>query len=128
MLVIRDAQMAALGRTAQESFEVQLAQNLAGTFPERFPDAASQVTVQFVQRAIQVALAHGIATEHAVASFATLQAAFGEQFEWTPVARQALGLLRDSSLPGPVKVAAIRDCLYSATGGRAITFTFGEES
>lgn len=125
MLVIRDAQIAALQLREQDRFEVRLARNLAGTFPERFLDPAAPATLQFVQRSIEVALRHGIATEHAVATFTNLRAAYGEEFEWTPVAPQALGLLRDPALPGPIKVAAIRDCLYSSSGGRPVTVVAG---
>lgn len=113
--------MAALSRAARERFAARLAQSLSETFPERFPMAAAPATIEFVQRAIEVGLRHGMTTEHAVATFATLRAAYGEDFEWTPVAAQALALLRDPALPGPIKVAAIRDCLHSATGGRPIT-------
>lgn len=125
MLVIRDSQMAALVRDARESFESRLARDLSETFPDRFPSAAAPATVQFADRAIQAALLHGIATEHSVARLATLRAAFGEQFEWTPVAPQALALLANPALPDPIKVAAIEDCLYASTGGRAITVVPG---
>ena len=128
MLVLRAAQREALQRSVQERFEVRLARNLSDTFPERFPEASSPTTVQFLQRAIEVALRHGIATENSIASFANLRAAFGEEFEWTPVAREALALLRDPALPGSVKVSAIRDCLYLSTGGRPITFVSNEGS
>ncbi len=113
--------MSALGLGRREAFEARLAQTLVDTFPERFPESASPITAGFARRATEVALRHGIATEHAIALFANLRAAFGENFEWTPVASQALALLRDPGLPGPIKVSAIRDCLYSATGGRPIT-------
>ena len=126
MLIIRDAQKAVFQRGGQEQFAVRLAHSLSATFPERFPEASPEAA-QFAQRAIGVALRHGINTEHAIASFANLRAAFGEAFEWTPVAGDALALLRDPDLPGPIKVAAISDCLYTATGGRPITFVAGEE-
>lgn len=121
MLVIREAQMAALSHATRERFAVRLARSLSETFPETFPMPAAPATTQFVERAIEVALRHGIATENAVTAFANLRAAYGEHFEWTPVAAQALALLRDTALPGPIKVAAIRDCLRSATGGRPVT-------
>lgn len=121
MLVIRDAQIATLQQREQDRFEVRLARDLSGTFPDRFADPAAPATLQFVQRSMDVALRHGISTEHAVASLTNLRAAYGESFEWTPVAAAALSLLHDPALPGPIKVAAIRDCLYSATGGRPVT-------
>jgi len=121
MLVIRRHQMASLGEPRMQRFAAELGARLSRRFPERFPDAAAPSTAAFVERAIREALAHGIATEDAVASLAGLRAAYGERFEWTPVAAQARALLDDATLPGAIKIAAIERCLFDATGGRPVT-------
>jgi hypothetical protein len=126
--MIRNAQMAVLTRPRQERFARRLAQSLSETFAERFPSPTGPVVTAFVERAIAVAVQHGLTTEHAVAAFAALRAAYGEDFEWTPVADQALAMLRDPTLPGPIKIAALQDHLRSASGGRRITVVSAEES
>ncbi|HLT38382.1 MAG TPA: hypothetical protein VK034_18980 [Enhygromyxa sp.] len=121
MLTIRAEQLAAMSRAKLEDFVVRLAQSLADSFPERFGSAEAPEVTTFARRAMTIALEHGITTERSVADFARLRVSFGEAFEWTPVADRALALLRDPTLPGPIKVAAIQDCLLSSTGGRLPT-------
>jgi hypothetical protein len=120
VLTLRPPQLLALSPEA-ERFTATLRAALAHTFPHRFPTADEPELHAFVERSCAVALAHGILLDAAVSRLAYLRAAYGEAFELTPVADTALALLRDPGLPGPIKIAAIEQCLVEATGGRPVT-------
>lgn len=119
MLVIREEQLHALAGARLDRFARGLTRSLIDAFPRRF--ATSDDARAFVDRSIAVAFEHGIDLADSLAAFARLRAAYGEDFEWTPVAQAALALLHDSSLPAAIKVAAMVDCLDTATGGRPVT-------
>lgn len=119
MLTLRPPQLLALSPD-RDGFTAALRAALAQAFPRRFPAAADPELHAFVERSCAVALTHGIHLDAAVSRLAYLRAAYGEGFELTPVADDALALLRDPDLPGPIKVAALEQCLRDATGGRAV--------
>ena len=125
MLVVRKDQLAALNAPRLERFARELRDALSRRFPARFPTADGAPVIEFVERAIAAAFQHGINREGSVARFAHLRASYGESFEWTPAEGQALALLHDRSLPDPIKIAAMVDCLDGETGGRAITVVAG---
>ena len=119
MLVIRTEQLQELVGARLEAFARGLARSLCSAFPSRF--ASHDDARSFVDRTLASAFANGIDREPSIITFARLRAAYGESFEWTPVAVPALALLHDASLPGVINVAALADCLDTATGGRPIT-------
>ena len=120
MLTLRPPQLLALSPEV-ERFTASLRAALAQAFPRRFPTADAPQVHAFVERTCAAALAHGIHRDADVSRLAYLRAAYGEAFELTPVADAALALLRDPDLPGPIKLAAMDQCLRDATGGRPVT-------
>lgn len=116
-LTIRAPQVLALS-SAWDS--TALRTELARRFPHRFAGADALELRDFVDATVALALAHGITRTRDLGTLAWLRAAYGDDFGWTPVGPEALVLLHASDLPGPIKVAAMAQCLHDATGGRPV--------
>jgi hypothetical protein len=119
LLTLRPPQLLALS-PALDRFTATLRAELVRVLPGRFSGPDDPELHALVERTLALALDHGIHRDADVATLAYLRAAYGEGFELTPVADEALALLRDPDLPGPIKVAAMTQCLHEATGGRPV--------
>ncbi|HBY59491.1 MAG TPA: hypothetical protein DEH78_06685, partial [Solibacterales bacterium] len=63
---------------------------------------------------------HGVVHQGGIAVLAELMIRFGTEFSRSPDKAWAWKMLAKPSLPGEVKVAALRERMEAATGGRRI--------
>ena len=118
MLIIRDAQIAALGRSAADRFTVSVCEYLTVHFPGPAARLAGLPGMQaFVRRGIQKASGFGVATEGAVTVLLELWIQFGEDFERSPLRAFARNILANPDLPGTAKAELIRDRHQEISGG-----------
>lgn len=120
MLIIRDAQLAALGMSGQDQFVDRMVRHLATEFAVKHSEMGDAGTREFVLRAIDAGARNGVRNVGAVAVLIELMAEFGERFEVSPDKVWARKLLAHPTLPDVPKVDALRDRLASRTGGRTI--------
>jgi hypothetical protein len=121
MLVIRDAQLAALRQLAIDRFAADLVKHLLRHFPAPSARVGGEPEVrEFVRKAIERAARYGIETTGSITVFAELLLQYGENFERSPLRSWIAKMLSNQALPGDAKIEAIRDRINEQTGGRTI--------
>ncbi|HZS52791.1 MAG TPA: hypothetical protein VFA65_00200 [Bryobacteraceae bacterium] len=120
MLTIRDAQMRFVAQKRQGLFEEQTLHHLEAEYPEHFTDLGPDGVRALIERAKSAAAMHRIDSPDALAMLIELMLEFGESFERTPERARLRKLLEHPTLPGDVKVYAIRDRIEQHTGGRRL--------
>lgn len=127
MLTIRDEQLEALNAAKLQRFEERMAQYVAAEYPRRYASLMEEGTRRLIRNGIEFGTHHGIETEGALAVLIELMVEFGMQFERSPDRAWAERMLALSSIPGPIKVAAIRERFDERTGGRRILIVSPED-
>ena len=128
MLTIRDAQMRVLALDREDEFEDLMLSRIEAEFPERFRDFTPDEMRAFLRRADAAAFHLGAVMPDARAAFAELLLEYGEAFERAPERQRIHKILHHPSLPGDVKVFALRDRIAAQTSGRRLVLFRPEPS
>jgi hypothetical protein len=107
MLVIRKAQMDALNAYVVESFENEVAAQLAARFPERSAQMGEAGVRELIQAGIRKSLSYGVQAQDDVARVIELMVEFGEEFDKRPDLAWPCEALRDRVLTGDAKVSLL---------------------
>ena len=120
LLNVRQEQIWALRGSQVDMLVERFAAYLAFSQPRAHAELGDAGARELVREAIRVGLHHGIDRRGAALGLAELMLEFGPQFECSPDQGLARELLEDPSVPGDVKVAAMKDCLRARTRGRTL--------
>lgn len=116
MLIIRQAQVDAMGALLRERFVQATLAHLRGAFPER-SEALGEVGLrQLVDDAAARGASLGIVAEQDVAGLAHFMLATARDFESQPEYGWAARIVGDADLTGSDKVDALFDALASRSG------------
>jgi hypothetical protein len=121
VFVVRQAHLDAIRRAAFADLEVRILAYLLAHYPGGCAAIGDKAAVRaFVRRGMDRAIACNLDTAGAITVFFELLVQFGEQFERSPDRVWAMNILSHPTLPGYVKVGAIRDRFDETTGGRIL--------
>lgn len=120
VLTIRDVQLDALRRGRVETFVDDLLAYLEAEYPTHRERLGRPGLRSLVERSVEAAAGLGICNEGALGVFTELRLVYGEDLERAPDRRWAKNILRHSTLPDYIKVAAVQDRLSERAGGRVL--------
>src|SRR3982750_4104585 len=96
MLVIRESQIAALGRHLLDRFALKALDHLRDNFPEMCADMGDEEVFRFTQNGIRRARRYGIETEYDLLRFLNLMFFLGADFDSGEVHTWVLPILKDA--------------------------------
>lgn len=127
-MIIRGAQIEALGQQAAERFGENMRATLARDYPRHYAALGDDGAGQFVRRCIAAAAGLGVTTTGAVAVLIELMLQYGERFERSPDREWINNILANTDVPDFLRVGAVRDRLATWTGGRTFVAVMGDAS
>ena len=103
MIIVRDAQMAALGAEMRRGYKMSMLRYLAATLPQNVAGIDNEALLQRIGAAMRRAASYGFQSERNVSIFVELAFRHGDEFEMSPEFAPLLGLLRHPSGPADAK-------------------------
>jgi len=120
MLIIRQAQMDALGQARMLEFEDRVLARMQKQYPVDYSALGDDGALDLARFTIRSGVKHGIRDEKSLQGLLRLYVEFGREFEIAPYAEWARQILGHERLAGPVKVNLIQGRLFGLTQGRRI--------
>lgn len=120
MLIMRDAQTAALSEVSLLHFKERVAHYLATEYPTHADSLGSTGLTTLVDDGIASATRLGLRSEGAVAVWIELTLLFGQDLELSPERGWAHRILAHPTLPDHIKVDLVRERLTRLTAGRPL--------
>jgi hypothetical protein len=120
VLIIRNAQMAVLGRISHDSYIDSMVRYISKEYPRRFQAMGEIGTREFVVDAIEKGRRNGIETKGGAAVLLELMIAFGKDFQNSPHKDWANELLAHPTLPAQIKMRILRERMTALSQGRVV--------
>lgn len=113
--------MATFQAEVERNFAERVEAHIAHTYPKHARALGEARLRELVKTGLEAKTRLGLSGDGTAVTFITLMVEFGERFEHSPERAWAERLLADESLPGDIKVRAIRARFDAMTGGRRLS-------